>query len=195
MNAIAIIGTSGRDHDIPKLSNHSFLDMCTKTEALLESMFNISETMGQSICFVSGGAAWADHVAIHMYKKYPNSQLRLHLPASFDTSRKEYINIKGTCGPLSNFLHNRFSEISQLHSLVELADAILDTDRVKTKYYADGFYARNVAIATSCNTLIAITLSKSKDEPPPTGGTRMTWNRAKTSPLGPKLFHIQMTMT
>ena len=98
---ISIIGTSGRGDNFIKLLPDHWPKMCNKSEEYIQSIVNNS---WEKVILVSGGAAWADHIAVDLYLKHPESQLVLHLPAKWETS-KEQFKQNNKAGSLSNTLH------------------------------------------------------------------------------------------
>ena len=68
-----IIGTAGRSHK-ELLTDKTWSNMVAKARELVPK-----GAMG-----ISGGAAWADHIAVELYRLGHLSQLMLHLPAPID---------------------------------------------------------------------------------------------------------------
>jgi hypothetical protein len=68
-----IIGTAGRSHK-ELLTDKTWPNMVAKARELVPK-----GAMG-----ISGGAAWADHIAVELYRLGHLSQLMLHLPAPID---------------------------------------------------------------------------------------------------------------
>lgn len=75
---LAIIGTAGRGDDAKKLTIDHWRDMIQVAKEITES-----EKIGD---LVSGGAAWADHVAVELYLIEMSGllKLKLFLPANED---------------------------------------------------------------------------------------------------------------
>lgn len=73
MKTLAIIGTAGRKEDGLKLTRNHWEKMCAAARKVIE-IENIEK-------LVSGGAAWADHVAIAIQEEY-RMPMDLWLPAN-----------------------------------------------------------------------------------------------------------------
>jgi hypothetical protein len=166
MTKIAIIGVSGRDADVDNLKNlgvGAFDSMC---EAVFELIDKEVPVAPSSYTFVSGGAAWADHIAVRAFRKYENSDLILHLPCAFKQGKFQ----EGGCAAMCNFLHGRFQRMTGVASLQEL-DAVIQEHgegRVSVNIYSD-FFSRNRAIATGdpkdkCDYLIALSFTNLEKE-------------------------------
>lgn len=176
---IGIIGTAGRKEDFNKLSRRLFVKMKDKAWDYITTQLLLKES---DICLISGGAAWADHVAVTMYlETYKDSTLHLYLPAQFDLNEVRFKETKGTTimenkyesGRIANYYHNLFSESAGLKSLRDIARAI--------EYGADitidkGFKERNTLIANDVDFLIAFTFGDGP-EPKDGGGTYDTWQK------------------
>jgi hypothetical protein len=79
--SFAIVGTAGRKEDGKKLSRKHYEAMAIVADCLVDQF---AENNYPITHLVSGGAAWADHVAVRLFldKKVPN--LRLFLPAAWE---------------------------------------------------------------------------------------------------------------
>lgn len=72
---LAIIGTAGRGDDYSKLTQRHFWEMTRAAERVL------SHLAPDHTRLVSGGAAWADHVAVYLsLARQWEAPLSLHLP-------------------------------------------------------------------------------------------------------------------
>jgi len=78
---IAVIGTAGRNEDGQKLSKEKFFEMV----ALVSKLKDAKEAT-----LVSGGAAWADHIAVVVFLLGNCKSLSLHLPCAWDVLREQY---------------------------------------------------------------------------------------------------------
>lgn len=142
---------------------------------------NVLESSSEPIILVSGGAAYGDHLAISIWKLYNTdrslftctiSDIILHLPCPitqngyYDNGGK---NLVTNPGSLSNFYHNKFSNMLGVNTLLEIYEL-----KDKCKVY-QGFHVRNNAIS-KCDVMFAFTdisiMSK---------GTSYTWNKCKSS--------------
>lgn len=167
---IAIIGTAGRGPQV--MTNSLWLRMIEDVTTRVPPESHV----------VSGGAAWADHLAVHLFRIGHVSKLTLHLPAPFDGF--EFIGPAGSAASASNFYHRKFSRIIKTDSLAQIAECLKDPNCDSTaEVYASGymgFMIRNGKVARTEN-LIAYTFGEG--EIPADGGTLNTWNRARGAKL------------
>jgi hypothetical protein len=148
---IGIIGTAGRGTDAEKL-NISTYNSCIR---------NVREVIDRytPTALVSGGAAWADHIAVGFYLAGRVNDLFLHLPAHFSTMRVRFDN-NNRCAPLknpaqtANFYHQKFSEKCKIDSLGQIYNAFKN-GAVAKEY--DGFFERNTEVAKQADIMIACT--------------------------------------
>lgn len=177
MSTVAIIGTAGRGLDADRLDTDAFQQMVANTTDILVADFGLSAGVDGNIHAVSGGAAWADHVAVTLFLQGFVKDLTLHLPCAWDKSRQQYADTGGDWrinpGRTANIYHRQFSARTGRNSLAELQQCM---DRGCSVRVWPGFHARNNKVAQS-DFMVAHTLSRSS-EPPPSGGTRYTWDRA-----------------
>lgn len=155
MTTLAIIGTAGRGSDILHLSK-------TKYETMIEcARWVMDHTSTTNL--VSGGAAWADHVALEI-----GLPLSLWLPASNSDLRtaREY--------------HKAFSHVVGRDTWFEVT---------QRDYFACGsFKMRNTKVAEEASLFLAMTFGNGpilKD-----GGTADTV--AKMQAMGKKGFHLDL---
>ncbi len=172
MTTVSIIGTAGRSYRSPTPEMY---------HKMILSAISYLRAVSGNIILVSGGAAWSDHVAVHLYlyrQQYslPITQLRLYLPCAFDTLTKKYVDTGATDwrvnpGRISNTYHQQFSYSIGNNSFEELATSI------STAYIEiyNGFHARNSRVAQS-EYVLAFTWGEHEPED---GGTKDTWNKAK----------------
>lgn len=182
MTTVSIIGTAGRSYRSPTSEMY---------HKMILSAISYLRAISGDIILVSGGAAWSDHVAVHLYlhrQQYslPITQLRLYLPCAFDTSTKKYVDTGASDwrvnpGRISNTYHQQFSYAINTNSLDELATAITTA---KVEVY-NGFHQRNTYVARS-EYVLAFTWGQHEPED---GGTKDTWNKAKHA----KRAHISLT--
>ena len=135
---------------------------------------------------ISGGASWADHVAVEIFKRvhitkklvFPLSivGLVLSLPCPFSNGQF-YDNGKYAWkvnpGRLANIKHQNFSMIIGRNTLLDITD-VIQSENCKVEVY-DGFLARNTRIA-NCD--ILFTFSSQNGEPT-SGGTFDTWKKRR----------------
>jgi hypothetical protein len=195
---LGIIGTAGRGADGTKLTEEHFRFMCETARVLIRN-HEISR-------LVSGGAAWADHVAIEVYQTRLNTglfdlkYLSLHLPAPWDAENMRFSeNVPDNdAGKISNYYHDKFSKKRGSSSFEDLDDVILSAERKNhgevpsgiTRSISASFKGRNCLVASEAQILLAFTFGRGqvlKD-----GGTKMTWDmffRQNRNPLG---FHCDL---
>lgn len=125
---------------------------------------------------VSGGSAWADHVAVKLFLEGEFAKLELHLPAKFDCSQNKFESNQS--GSRLNSLHQIFSDKTQSDTLNELSRAI--SDPLTQTSIHDGFHNRNTLVANQCDYLIAFTFNGTNSVPKE-GGTKDTWDKCPHS--------------
>lgn len=176
MNRISIIGTAGRKEDAPKLN----LQLFNKMEEAVEKSLNTIEPNIQERVLVSGGAAYADHVAVRLFLQGKAAKLILHLPSKFDAKNSVFYGNKS--GFTSNFYHIEMQKKTQINSLKEISEAI-EKGAIVTCW--DGFFQRNDWVAKSPY-IIALTFNNANF--PKDGGTKHTWDQATTK----NKYHIDI---
>jgi ribA/ribD-fused uncharacterized protein len=163
---IAVIGTAGRDKNIALAEKH--WDFMAHT---------IYQELQPTDILVSGGAAWADHVAVWAYLNDHCAGLILHLPAPFKNNRfwGEY----GTSGNACNYYHEKFSKTMGFNSLAHIQAALDKGARITEQSIAMGYAAmakRNKLVANDCTHMVAFTFGEG--DVPADGGTKITWDMA-----------------
>lgn len=164
---IAVIGTAGRDKNIPMTPAH--WEFMTST---------LAEELQPDDILVSGGAAWADHVAIWAFGTELVKELHLHLPAPFNGY--EFAGEYGSSGAACNWYHKQFSQIMGFDSIDHIRQAlnfknVTHTTQRAAKGYA-AMAARNKLVAAECTHMVAFTFGEG--DVPADGGTKMTWDMA-----------------
>lgn len=178
---VAIVGTAGRGADGCKMTPRLYTSMVNTAQRIISNRFGLQT---QQVVLVSGGAAWADHVAVKLWLEHLGDfhGLRLHLPCAFvhdSDSPHAYdsgINDWQTNpGRTMNLLHKRFSQTIRSNSLMDLhVVAALGAELDSSVH---GFHARNTVVAQS-EYLIAFTWGVSAAVPKD-GGTLDTWNKCR----------------
>lgn len=162
---IAVIGTAGRDRQHPM--NRKHWDFMCQT---------LADELKPSDYLVSGGAAWADHVAVWAYMENLCEHLILHLPAPFNGV--QFAGDYGTSGGAANYYHRLFSQTvgfnsrEQLRLVLEQCDATCQPVRMGYQAMTD----RNRLVAQQCDHMVAFTFGLGNQ--PADGGTLITWNMA-----------------
>lgn len=193
----AIVGTAGRKDDAQRLSVRHFVSMYDCARILIEQL-NANNYLIDTI--ISGGAAWADHVAVKLFLQQKELfKLKLFLPCPYNMETKKYdespLNInkesnRYSIGTTINYYHLKFSRTVGFDSFAEIHRAIKEGAEVVVK---NGFRARNVLVADS-DVLLAITFgNKEWVKPGGTSHTVMTYlNRVKKHGLPNKSFHYDL---
>ena len=129
---------------------------------------------------ISGGAAWADHLAVKLFLAGKIKHLELHLPSTITNGR--FDGDRGTSGGASNYYHDKFSTITGENSINQIIEAINRGATVTYEPNAMGYkamFTRNSKVANSnADTLLAYTFGNT--EIPADGGTLHTWNMVTT---------------
>lgn len=99
---------------------------------------------------VSGGAAFADHVAVRLFLDKVVPELRLHMPAPFIREFSGHPD-----AAIANRYHQAFSGAVGCDSLGEIASAVTAGARLVPGPF--GFLDRNTSIARDCDVLLAFT--------------------------------------
>lgn len=177
---LAVVGTAGRKDDAPKMSDTLFFRM---VDLLGKVVDHLQHRTGETVdTLVSGGAAWADHVAVYTYLmsrrkdwRYQRYNLHLHLPCGFDFIKVRYVPVGD--GPTLNHYHDAMLKWD-LHSLEDLALCI-DQGSSETRWpvycrtvIGGGFRGRNRRIAEDCDAIVAFTFGTGAIVKP--GGTHHT---------------------
>lgn len=177
MSRLAIIGTSGRHNsELQVLTTKHMEFMMEKTYEYIETVMN---TTPENIILVSGGSAWADHIAIQLYLTKKFAGLELYLPSEFDPKKKRFKNTHE--GRRLNFLHEQCQDKTGMPILNEITRVVSSAkassnSRVKI-IIKRGFIQRNTLISKNNDHLVAFTFSSSDE--PNGGGTADTWLKTK----------------
>lgn len=176
MRKLAVIGTAGRDKSAPM------------TLQLWEAMTSDLKTRLQpGDVLVSGGAAWADHLAVHAFLRGWCEGLQLFLPAPLVDGR--YQGAFKTAGSTAAYYHGRFSAVIGVDTQVEIATAIecgATAQAEPVSYGASAMFARNAKIAREATALLAYTFGEGDE--PMAGGTLDTWRRCEA----PDRVHVRL---
>ena len=183
MNKIGVIGTAGRKEDSSKMSLQLYRSMFLYAkEGIRRDFPNFSEIM-----LVSGGAAWADHIAISLFLyeidgQNPFGGLTLYLPAPFVNSRFVEESHKSDAGRISNYYHEVFSRKVGGNTLHGIQRAV---DNGAITNIGNGFHSRNKEVG-KVDVLLAFTWGEGKV--PKDGGTKHTWDNSKA----PVKIHVPL---
>lgn len=167
---IGIIGTAGRREDgariTAKLYETVYEDCWKRIDELADE--------DDSLVLVSGGAAFADHLAVSHYLAGHCDELWLFLPAPFKEGKFVEAGFRSP-GAIANYYHYKFSEVmgeDKGASLRGIATAIEKGAKIFVN--EKGFKARNRQVARTVDFLIAYTFGSG--ESPKDGGTAHTFN-------------------
>ncbi|KAL6041651.1 DprA-like DNA processing chain A [Balamuthia mandrillaris] len=179
---VGIIGTAGRGADAARLHKDLFDAMVYQAIHLIEEEFKLE---WERVHLVSGGAAWADHVAVTLWnmgkclEKRQPSKLTVYMPCPWDFKQQRYhddgrVDWRSNPGGTSNYYHRLFSQKLQCNTLAGIhqaasSGAVLDSSH-------KGLFQRNTAVAANVDCLIAFTFLPFSD-----GGTKHTWDSCPSS--------------
>lgn len=146
---IAMIGSAGRQEDARYVTLDLYRSMYREARNAVREW--------QAVRAVSGGAAFADHLAVSAFLYGEVKELLLFLPAPFRNGRY----VEGTRdrdpGATSNSLHRRFKEITGIDGLAEIAQA----ERLGAVLRViPGFQNRNLEVASAATCMIAFTFGR-----------------------------------
>lgn len=163
MKTLAIIGTAGRKDDAAKLTVAHWETMIAAAKGViaLEGVTNL----------VSGGAAWADHVAVELSPEYPADIWLPLVERDLDTAR---------------YYHSKFTAVIGKDTREQL-NASFRAGHIKIRKRG-GFKERNTFVAKDADVFLAITFGnkgKVKD-----GGTEDTVGKMRAR--GVKGYHLDL---
>lgn len=153
MNTLAIVGSAGRKEDGAKVSSELYAAMVQKAKDTIRVLSQ--EHHIEIDCLVSGGAAFADHVAVTLFLMRYVPRLMLFLPCPFDPETAKFADERGDTGTIANHHHMKFSNKLGFDSRLQLKKAMEMEDcltRVKM-----GFKNRNSLVAFEADALLAMT--------------------------------------
>ncbi len=157
---IAVIGSAGRGTDKDFLSKDIYVKMYN---FVLKEIDNLFGTRSDCITLVSGGAAYADHIAVRLFLHniflhktnkeliLPPTSLELHFPSKFEN--KKFEGEYKSDGSVANYYHKLFSERLGIKSLHEI-NAAINQGAIVNSY--SGFHERNLEVG-KVDALIALT--------------------------------------
>lgn len=187
MIRVGCIGSAGRKDDSPKMDAELYHRMYG---TLCYDLYMIgTRHSSEEITIVSGGAAYADHLAVRAYLEGMVNHLELHLPAEFN---KRFIGESKSAGSVANYYHDEFESRTGIDSLAELERALSDKKVFQT--VSNGFKERNLLVG-NVNYLIAFTFGtdnwngasiSASEAGLKDGGTAHTWDN---SPAPHKVHH------
>lgn len=165
---IAVIGTAGRDKTQP-MEQKLWLAMTTDLRGRVQ----------QGDVLISGGAAWADHLAVYAFLQGWCSGLELYLPAPL--TEKGFAGPHSSSASAANYYHQRFKAATGVDGIAQLRLAISQGAVASEEPVAPGYgamFARNQKVAMGSTSLIAYTFGDG--DQPADGGTLDTWKKASS---------------
>lgn len=162
---VAVIGTAGRDKNQPM------------TAQLWDSMIADAKLhVRPADTLVSGGAAWADHIAVRLFLDGTVKHLVLHLPAPLIMG--QFSGPDKSAASAANFYHDKFTRVTGVNARAEIGEALLKgatiTEQPESSGYA-AMFARNALVAKGAESVLAYTFGP--DAVPADGGTKDTWDQ------------------
>ena len=158
---IAVIGTAGRKEDASKLNKEVYEAMYQD----LLSRVSLEDTL------VSGGAAYADHLAVRAYLDGHVKHLVLHMP--FTTKHAK-------CAQVSMYYYDRMYAVTGINVRADINAAIKKGAEVTTQPDTQNYSPmanRNKLVANDGDLLIAYTFGEG--DVPKDGGTEITWDMSQ----------------
>lgn len=188
--------------------------MCKEAERVIRDEWKLKPS---SVRLVSGGSAWADHVAVDLYLKSRSpfhaaapagsastandskyGGLTLYLPCSImsSTSVSAPGHMFATAthyGKRLNELHRAFSRRAKARPGASIGD-MMDAKMFGAVLHTDtkgGFLGRNTRIAEDAQYLLAFTWDQ--NAPAAGSGTADTWNKARATSTCKFIKHVSLT--
>lgn len=185
---VSIVGTAGRLNVERDMSLDVFNAMVASATEQLPRMTGLPSSC---IHLVSGGAAWADHVAVTLFLWGGFAGLTLHMPCAW---RRDTVCFEDnhSCessrnpGRFANMYHARFETKTGIHSLRQIQESV-ERGAVLVESYR-GFHDRNSAVASS-PFLLAFSWDRG-DKPESSFGTYDTWKKCKGVRVHVSLRHL-----
>jgi len=149
------------------------MDLWDAMKADLKARILPSDTL------ISGGAAWADHLAVHAYLAGWCKSLHLQLPAPMNADR--FLGPFKSAGSAANYYHELFSKAIGENTCAQIRAAVDRGATFECEPEAPGvraMFVRNAKVASACTGLIAYTFGEG--DVPADGGTKDTWDKVKT---------------
>lgn len=178
---VAIIGTAGRKQNPTP-------DWGYAESQVDKALDQLTAKYGE-LTLVSGGAAWADHLAVQQFLKR-DCKLRLFLPATFGTEGFD----KSKAGSTAAYYHLKYWKETGVDSITELKQA-LASEKCEAKCYPGvslaSFFDRNTDVANLAEIVIAITYGSGKGVAD--GGTLDTVKKFLKRGVRPHVTHIDLS--
>ena len=124
---LAIVGVSGRNPiDKKRLEAKHMAWMLANSTDYIKNVLQLDPA---NIILVSGGSAWADHIAVQLYLTMEFAGLELYLPSVFDVKHKRYVNTHE--GRALNTYHAECAEKTNIDCFTDLQRAIHGKNKAK----------------------------------------------------------------
>lgn len=177
LTILGVIGTAGRDKSKP-MTLELWQAMCEDFKARLTGNEHL----------VSGGAAWADHLAVHAFLEGWAPALTLYLPAPMGA--RQFQGPHSSAASAANYYHEKFSRVVGVDSFAQIRQAFDRGAIISEEPAAPGYgamFARNKKVAQRINAVVAYTFGPGDE--PADGGTLNTWKQIESTykvhvPLG-----------
>jgi len=163
---VSIIGSAGRKEDASKMDKGLYLDMFKKAYSFLDRYHLLN-----TAALVSGGAAYADHLAVSLYLNDSVPELKLYLPSRFDVTESKFFGYPDS--KYANYYHREFSLKMGGNTMLGISKAIAKGAETEVVM---GFKNRNLEVA-KCDLMIAFTFGPG-NKPKERSGTLHTWNNS-----------------
>lgn len=183
--SLGIIGTAGRKDDALLLSYEMW-------GLGVMQVLNVLKFEKDIDTAVSGGAAWADHIAVYSYLEGIVDHLILHLPCKWDMEKNQFydsgiFDSRSNPGGTANYYHRKFNQKYKRNSLNEISQAI---NKGATVVITEGFLNRNTKVANDSDILLALTFGNK--EKIKNGGTADTARKYLQRAIKHKLYHYDL---
>ena len=167
---VSIIGTAGRDKD----RTYDINLWCAMWDDVLDRFDTTKK-----YTLVSGGAAWADHLAVSLFLARPKwFKLKLFLPSMFAEHTQRFVGPERSAASTISYYHELFTKATGIDGRREIAEAISQGCEYECEPSAaglGGFFARNRKVALASDACLAYTWGSGRE--PSSNGTRNTWDQ------------------
>jgi len=161
MLRVAIVGSAGRTDDGPRIAADPAIweRMLAKARTLVYRIRERGDRPAGDIQLVSGGAAFADHVAVRLFLDGDAGRLKLHLPGPFDPEASGFgPNPTGDVAALLRY-HADFKRRCGVDVAADIRQAWRRGAAIESHA---GFAARNAAVAREADAMIAFTFAPAR---------------------------------
>ena len=142
--SLSVVGSAGRGSDYDNLNLDKYNEMYRVADKLIDYINSKSPTPLTHCC--SGGAAWADHLAVRLYLNNRIPNLKLYLPCEYENGEFSDDDVFGRIADTITHYHNQFEKETGQNSLKEIQLAI---DKGAEITVINGFKNRNTYVSMS----------------------------------------------